>query len=75
MTKIYKKYLLCTSCILWPLFSFYLIVFLNNIWFDYLDMIKYDKTYSPEFSQNKFWENLVYYSVIIVSLMIEILLI
>ena len=68
-----KKYLVLS--IIFPIIAFYIILWLYNIWFDTLDKIKYDPTYSPEFDQNKTTENAIYWVLIMMFLVIEILLI
>ena len=73
MKKIRFIYLLLS--ILWPLISFYIIVILYNLWFDTWDKIKYDPTYSPEFDQDKTTENIVYWSVVIVCIILVIVFI
>ncbi len=61
--------------IIFPLVTFYIVLWLYNIWFDTWDKIKYDPTYSPEFDQNKTTENIIYWAVIMLSFLIEIFLI
>ena len=61
--------------IIFPLVTFYIVLWLYNIWFDTWDKIKYDPTYSPEFDQNKTTKNIIYWAVIMLSFLIEIFLI
>ena len=68
-----KTYLIIS--IIFPFIAFYIILWLYNIWFDTWDKIKYDPTYSPGFDQNKTTENIVYWAVIVLSILIEIFLI
>jgi heme/copper-type cytochrome/quinol oxidase subunit 2 len=70
-----KKRIYLILTILFPIISFFLIVGLYNIWFDTWDKIKYDPTYSPEFDQNKTIENIIYWGVIIICAILEIILI
>lgn len=73
MIKPKKLYLILSM--LFPLVAFYIVLWLYNIWFDTLDKIKYDPTYSPEFDQNKTTENIIYWVVIILSVLVELFLI
>ena len=61
--------------IAFPFVAFYIILWLYNIWFDTFDKIKYIPDYSPEFDQNRTAENIVYWSVIIFCIMVEIFII
>jgi len=61
--------------VLRPVVAFYVVLWLYNIWFDTWDKIKYDPTYSPEFDQNKTTENIIYWAIIILSVLVEIFLI
>jgi hypothetical protein len=70
-----KKKLYLIFAIIFPIVAFYIVLWLYNIWFDTLDKIKYDPTYSPEFDQNKTTENFIYWIVIILSFVIEFFLI
>ncbi len=73
MIKSKKIYLILS--IIFPVVAFYVVLWLYNIWFDTWDKIKYDPTYSPEFDQNKTTENIIYWAIIILSLLVEIFLI
>ena len=70
-----RKTLYLLLSIIFPIVAFYVVLWLYNIWFDNLDKIKYDPTYSPEFDQNKSVENIAYWFAIIVFIMLEFLII
>ena len=48
------------------LFTLLLSALLYNRWFDTLDRIKYDPTYSPEFDTPAQWKNYVFYAILFV---------
>ena len=73
MKKAKTRYLILT--IVFPVVSFYIIVWLYNLWFDTWDKIKYDRNYSPEFDQNKSTQNLIYWSVFVLCVILEIIFI
>lgn len=70
-----RNRLMLTLIIIWPVVAFFLILYLYNIWFDTWDKIKYDTTYSPEFDQDKNFENVIYWTIFIFSISFEALLI
>lgn len=70
-----KKQIYLLLSIVWPIISFFIIVALYNIWFDTMDKIKYDPTYSPEFDQNKTVENIIYWIVVIICVVLELIFI
>ncbi len=70
-----RKTLYLILSIIFAIVAFYVVLWLYNIWFDTLDKIKYDPTYSPEFDQNKTVENIVYWFAIIVFIVVEFLII
>lgn len=70
-----KKRIILISTLVWPIAAFYISLYLYNIWFDTLDMIKYNQTYSPEFDQDKTYENFIFWSFIIASIVVELTLI
>lgn len=70
-----KRLLYLVLCLVFPIVIIIIEANLYNLWFDTYDKIKYDPTYSPEFDQNKTIENIIYWVVLVVSLLIEILLI
>lgn len=70
-----KKWILLVCIFTWPILAFFISLCLYNIWFDTLDMIKYDPSYSPEFDQDKAFENYIYWSSIVISIIVEMVLI
>lgn len=70
-----NKNLYLVLCIVVPIVILIIEANLYNLWFDTYDKIKYDPTYSPEFEQDKTIENIAYWGIIIVGIIIEILLI
>lgn len=59
----------------WPLIAFFIVLSFYNFWFDSLDKIKYDPTYSPEFDHAENFKSIIYWITIVFSLIIEIWLI
>ena len=62
-------------CIILPFMILIIEANLYNLWFDTYDKIKYDPTYSPEFDKDKTIENIIYWGVLVVGIIIEIILI
>lgn len=70
-----KNWLYLMMCIILPFMILIIEANLYNLWFDTYDKIKYDPTYSPEFDKDKTIENIIYWGVLVVGIIIEIILI
>lgn len=70
-----RKQLFLILWIFWPVIGFYIVLHLYNKWFDTLDFIKYDPHYSPEAVADQTIVNLIYWSAIVLTIVVEVLLI
>jgi hypothetical protein len=61
--------------VFFPIGAFYIVLWLYNLWFDTWDRIKYEPAYSPELDQNKTLESTIFWLVILLAILMEIIFI
>jgi len=61
--------------VIWPFLLLLIELFLYKAWFDFDDMIKYDKTFSLEDMPDQTVENVIYWTVFWVGCALEIVFI